>query len=120
MSSGELPAKSQTRVINLQASIVRQSGRGRLVIVGGETGGRWLGGLDRQLRAVLLSPFVGQRLGFFVTKENAADLAALRDLIEAGRVTPAVDTVYPLAETAAAIRQLIDGKATGKLVVAVG
>ena len=45
--------------------------KGRLVIVGGETGGRWLDGLDRQLRAVLLSPFVGQRLGFFVNKDPA-------------------------------------------------
>src|SRR3954469_8949640 len=71
---------------------------GRLVIVGGETGGRWLDGLDRQLRAVLLSPFVGQRLGFFVNKENAADLAALRELIEARAVTPAGDGNRPVAQ----------------------
>ena len=36
--------------------------RGTLVLVGGENGGRWLGGLDRLLRAILLSPFVGQKL----------------------------------------------------------
>ena len=94
--------------------------RGRLVIVGGETGGRWLDGLDRQLRAVLLSPFVGQHLGFFVNKENAADLTALGELIEAGRVSPAVDRVYPLAETVTAIRHLIDGRAAGKVVVTTG
>jgi NADPH:quinone reductase-like Zn-dependent oxidoreductase len=93
---------------------------GRLVIVGGETGGRWLDGLDRQLRAVLLSPFVGQRLGFFVNKENAADLVALRELIEAGRVTPAVDHVLPLAEVPAAIGRLVDGRVTGKLAVTIG
>ena len=93
---------------------------GRLVIVGGETGGRWLDGLDRQLRAVLLSPFVGQRLAFFVNKENAADLATLRTLIEAGRVTPAVDRAYPLAEVPAAIRRLLDGQVTGKLAVTIG
>jgi NADPH:quinone reductase-like Zn-dependent oxidoreductase len=92
---------------------------GRLVIVGGETGGRWLDGLDRQLRAVLLSPFVGQRLGFFVNKENAADLAALRELIEAGRVRPAVDRAYPLAEVPAAIGHLIDGRVTGKLAITI-
>jgi NADPH:quinone reductase-like Zn-dependent oxidoreductase len=91
--------------------------RGRLVIVGGETGGKWLDGLDRQLRAVLLSPFVGQRLGFFVNKENAADLVTLRELVEAGSVTPAVDRTVPLAETPSAIRQLIDGQVTGKVVV---
>jgi NADPH:quinone reductase-like Zn-dependent oxidoreductase len=92
---------------------------GRLVIVGGETGGKWLDGLDRQLRAVLLNPFVGQRLGFFLNKENAADLRALAELIEAGRVTPLVDRTYPLRETAAAIRHLIDGRATGKIAITV-
>src|SRR5436309_2081459 len=55
--------------------------RGRLVIVGGETDGRWLGGTDRQIRAQLLSPLVSQKLGTFVASENAADLAALRELI---------------------------------------
>ena len=93
--------------------------RGRLVIVGGETGGRWLDGLDRQLRAVLLSPFVRQKLGFFVASENAEDLDALRGLIEAGQVTPAIDRTYPLAETAAAIRHVRDGHARGKVVVEV-
>ena len=56
--------------------------RGRLVIVGGENGGRWLGGSDRQLRALLLSPLVSQKLGTFIASENAEDLVVLRDLIE--------------------------------------
>jgi NADPH:quinone reductase-like Zn-dependent oxidoreductase len=47
---------------------------GRLVIVGGETDGRWLGGTDRQLRASLLSPLVSQKLGTFVASENSKDL----------------------------------------------
>jgi NADPH:quinone reductase-like Zn-dependent oxidoreductase len=92
---------------------------GRLVIVGGETGGRLLDGMGRQFRAALLSPFVGQRLGFFVNKENAADLRTLAQLAEAGAITPLVDRVYPLAETADAIRHLLDGRATGKVVVTV-
>ena len=61
---------------------------GTLVIVGGETGGRWLGGFDRQLRAQLLSPFVGQKLRPVIASENAADLIVLRDLIESGKVDP--------------------------------
>jgi NADPH:quinone reductase-like Zn-dependent oxidoreductase len=93
--------------------------RGRLVIVGGETGGRWLDGFDRQLRAALLSPFISQTLGFFVNSENADDLVALRELIESGQVTPAIDLVYPLGETVAAIRHLLDGRAAGKVVVTV-
>jgi NADPH:quinone reductase-like Zn-dependent oxidoreductase len=93
--------------------------RGRLVIVGGETAGRFLGGSGRQIRAQLLSPFVGQKLGTFVQSEQATHLLALRDLIEAGTLTPAIDHTYPLAETPAAIRHLLDGQARGKLVISV-
>jgi NADPH:quinone reductase-like Zn-dependent oxidoreductase len=93
--------------------------RGRLVIVGGETDGRLLGGSGRQIRAQLLSPFIGQKLGTFVASENAADLIALRALIEAGKLTPVIDRTYPLAEAPAAIRHLLDGQARGKLVISV-
>jgi NADPH:quinone reductase-like Zn-dependent oxidoreductase len=95
------------------------SARGRLVITGGETDGRWLGGTDRQIRAKLLSPFVSQQLRTFISSENAADLEALRELIEAGKLAPAVDRSYPLDETAAAIRHLTEGRALGKVVVSV-
>ena len=77
--------------------------KGRLVIVGGENGGRWTGGVQRQVGAVLLSPFVSQTLTMFVSSENAADLAALTELVEAGAVTPAVEHVYPLAEAPVAV-----------------
>ncbi|HET6393410.1 MAG TPA: NAD(P)-dependent alcohol dehydrogenase [Blastococcus sp.] len=93
--------------------------RGTLVIVGSETDGRWLGGFDRTIRALLLSPFVGQTLAPLASSENAADLVVLTGLIEAGQVTPVVDRTYPLAEAAAAIRHLLDGKARGKVVVSV-
>jgi NADPH:quinone reductase-like Zn-dependent oxidoreductase len=93
--------------------------RGRLVIVGGETDGRLLGGSGRQIRATLLSPFVSQTLGTFIAKENAADLTALAELIEGGNLAPAIDRTYPVAETAAAIRHLLDGRALGKLAVSV-
>jgi NADPH:quinone reductase-like Zn-dependent oxidoreductase len=93
--------------------------RGRLVIVGGETAGRLLGGSGRQIRATLLSPFVPQQLGTFIASENAGDLSALSELIEAGYVSPVVDRIYPLTETAAALRHLLDGQARGKLAVSV-
>lgn len=93
--------------------------RGRLVIVGGETGGRWLGGTDRQIRARLLSIFVGQQLGTFINKENAADLVTLRDMIDAGTLRPTVDRTYPLDAVPAAIRYLIDGQTRGKIVIAI-
>lgn len=92
---------------------------GRLVIVGGETDRRWLGGADRQLRAHLLSLVVRQTLGSFIASENADDLTVLRGLIESGAVRPAVDRTFPLSETAAAIRYLVDGHARGKVVLTV-
>jgi NADPH:quinone reductase-like Zn-dependent oxidoreductase len=93
--------------------------RGTLVIVGGEGGGRWLGGTDRQLRALALSPFVGQKLSTFINKENHEDMLALKELIEAGKVTPVIDRTYPLAEVPEAIRYLQEGHAQGKVVISV-
>jgi len=93
--------------------------RGRLVLVGGETDGRLLGGSDRQVRAIFLSPLLKQKLGTFVAKENAQDLIALRELVESGKVTPAVDRTYPLSEASAAIQYVHEGRAQGKVVIAV-
>src|SRR5918999_471746 len=93
--------------------------RGTLVIVGGEGGGRWLGGTDRQLRAMMLSPFVSQKLGTFVNKENHEDLIVLGELIESGKITPVIDRTYPLAEVPEAIRYLEEGHARGKVVITV-
>jgi NADPH:quinone reductase-like Zn-dependent oxidoreductase len=95
------------------------SSRGTLIIVGGEGGGRWLGGLQRQLWATMLSPFVGQKLGTFVSTPNHEDLLVLKELIESGKVTPVIDRTYPLAEVPEAIRYLEDGHAKGKVVITV-
>jgi NADPH:quinone reductase-like Zn-dependent oxidoreductase len=92
---------------------------GTLVIAGGEGGGRWLGGTDRQLRAMALSPFVGQRLTTFVSKEAGEDILVLAELVEAGKVTPAVDRTYPLGEAPEAVRYVEQGRARGKVVVTV-
>jgi NADPH:quinone reductase-like Zn-dependent oxidoreductase len=93
--------------------------KGTLVIAGGETDGRWLGGTDRQLRALVLSPFVGQKLGSFISRENREDLVVLKELIEAGKVTPVIDRVYPLGQVADAIRHMRQGRARGKVVITV-
>jgi NADPH:quinone reductase-like Zn-dependent oxidoreductase len=88
-------------------------------MVGGETGGRWLGGMDRQLRAHLLFPLVSQKLTTFIASENSKDLMILRDLIESGKITPAIDRTYPLSQTPAAIRHLQQGRARGKVVITI-
>ncbi|MER8186814.1 NAD(P)-dependent alcohol dehydrogenase [Kitasatospora sp. NPDC094015] len=90
---------------------------GTLAIVGGEGSGNWTGGFGRQLRAPLLSPFVGHRLRAVAAVPRAADLRVLAEYLEAGSVTPAVDRSYPLAEVVAAIEHLRTGQVRGKLVI---
>src|SRR5215218_508549 len=92
---------------------------GTLVIIGGEGRGRWLGGTDRQLPAMILSPFVGQKLGTFVSTPNQEDLLVLKELIEFGKVTPVIDRTYPLAEVPEAMRYLEGGHAQGKVLITI-
>ena len=90
---------------------------GTLVITGGEGGGKWFGGIDRQLRALLLSPFVRQRLATFVAKEHHSGLERLTELAESGALVPSVERTYPLAAMPDAMRHLVRGGARGKLVI---
>ncbi len=91
---------------------------GTLVIVGGEGGGRWFGGIDRQLR-VMLSRFGGQKLRTFISTQNHEDMIVLKELIESGKLTPVIDRTYPLSEVPEAIRYLEAGHAQGKVVITV-
>ncbi|GJF33077.1 NADPH:quinone reductase [Kitasatospora sp. NE20-6] len=93
--------------------------KGTLVIVGGEGGGRWFQGLGRQLAAPMVSLVTGQRLCSLLATVGTADLEHLTELVEAGRLTPAVDRTYPLERAADAVRHLQEGRALGKLVVTV-
>jgi NADPH:quinone reductase-like Zn-dependent oxidoreductase len=93
---------------------------GTLVIVGSEVRGRWLGGFDRNLRAVALSRLVGQRLRMLSSKPRQQDLQTLRELIEAGKLMPVIDRTYPLREVPEAIRYLVEGHGGGgKIVITV-
>ncbi|UCE32571.1 MAG: NAD(P)-dependent alcohol dehydrogenase [Burkholderiales bacterium] len=88
---------------------------GTLVLVGGR-GGPWFMGTDRWIRALLLSPFVSQRLRPLVHTDDRQDLAFLSRLAEAGKLAPVIDRCYPLAEVAQAIRFLQGRHARGKVV----
>ncbi len=92
--------------------------RGRLVIVGGE-GDRFIGGIQRQLGAMLLTPFVGQSLRAFVAKANTETLQAFNDLVAEGKVGSAVGRRYPLVEAADAVAGLTDGSTSGRIVLTV-
>jgi NADPH:quinone reductase-like Zn-dependent oxidoreductase len=92
--------------------------RGTYVVVGVKDQGRWFG-LARQIKALLLSPFVRQRMRVFVVKHNRDDLAVLKDLVEAGEVAPVIDRLYTLSDVPEALRHQGEGHAQGKIVIAV-
>jgi len=91
--------------------------RGTYVIVGVRDLGRWFG-LARQIKALLLSPFVRQRIRVFVVRHNIKDLAALKELVEANKVAPVIDRRYALSEVSEALRHQGEGHAQGKIVIA--
>jgi NADPH:quinone reductase-like Zn-dependent oxidoreductase len=91
--------------------------RGTLVMVGGEAGGRWLGGLDRWLRALVLSPLVRQKLRGMLARGRKADLQVLKELVEAGKIAPVLDRTFPLHQAADAVRYLAGGHPRGKVVI---
>lgn len=91
---------------------------GRYVMVGGPSG-RWIDPLLRAFNAFVLSRFVPQDMGMFMAELRKKDLIILRDLMEAGKVTPVIDRRYRLSEVPAAIRYLEEGHARGKVVIVV-
>ena len=93
--------------------------RGTLVIVGGEGGGKWVGKAGRMVWAPALSPFVSQTLTTLAVKHNGADLVVLKDLVEAGKITPVIGKTYALQEVPDAIRDLEQRRTQGKSVVSV-
>jgi NADPH:quinone reductase-like Zn-dependent oxidoreductase len=78
--------------------------KGTLLLSSGESSGRWIGPVDRIIKAVVLSPFVSQRRGSFEAKQSKEDLQVLKELIESGKVSPVIDRTYPLSEVPEAIR----------------
>jgi NADPH:quinone reductase-like Zn-dependent oxidoreductase len=93
---------------------------GTAVIIGGEEGGRWTGGIGRRLQALALSPFLRQRLTMVTARQRFSDLERLTSLIETGMMTPSIDRTYPLDQVTDAIRRLAAGQARGKVAVTTG
>jgi NADPH:quinone reductase-like Zn-dependent oxidoreductase len=91
--------------------------RGTYVVVGVADLGRWLG-LGRQAKVLMLAPFVRQRMRVFVVRHNSDDLAVLKDLVEAGKVAPVIDSRYTLSDVPDALRHQGEGHTRGKIVIA--
>jgi len=93
--------------------------RGTFVAVGVRPGGRWVGPLPHLLGLIVSSWFASQKVVFFVASVRSDDLTALKDLIEAKKVTPVIDRTYPLSGVPEAIRYLREGHARGKVVITI-
>lgn len=120
---GDLGAERYDLVLDLAGnrpvSVLRRSltPTGTLVIVGGENGGRILGGFQRSLGAMVVSLFVRQRLTGVAVVQRRSDLLVLADLLAAGSLAPVIHRVYPLSEAIDALRMLESGDPQGKLVI---
>ncbi|GAB03923.1 NADPH:quinone reductase-like Zn-dependent oxidoreductase [Gordonia amarae] len=106
--AGNLPVRRLRRML---------TARGTLVVVGSETGGRWTAGVQRQLYATLVSPFVRQRLTGLVSKETGQDMTELVAMVDDARIRPAVDKAFSLDDAASAMDYLLSGQVRGKVAV---
>jgi NADPH:quinone reductase-like Zn-dependent oxidoreductase len=93
---------------------------GTVVLVGGEAGGKVTGGMiERQLAARTMSLFIRQRFTSVLGRESGADLQRVTDHIQAGTVTPSIDSTFPLDQVPEAMRQLDAGAVRGKIAITI-
>ena len=86
---------------------------------GGPNDGKWVGPIARPIKAMLISPFISQKMSMMMAEGNKDDLNILADLMQSGRVTPVIDRAYPLSEIREAVRYVETGRARGKVVITV-
>jgi NADPH:quinone reductase-like Zn-dependent oxidoreductase len=91
---------------------------GRLVLVGGPKG-NWIAPLVPAVKAAMLSPFVDQQISDMLARLRGDDLEDLAGFLADGSLTSRIDTRYPLAETAEALRYLETQRARGKVIITV-
>jgi NADPH:quinone reductase-like Zn-dependent oxidoreductase len=94
------------------------SADGRHVVIGGPDG-PWLGAVAHGLKVFARMPFSRGKLVTLLARNSPEDLKTFAELMSSGKVTPVIDRRYPLEETAAAMRHLETGHASGKVVVTV-
>jgi len=93
--------------------------QGIYVLIVGGSHSRWVGGLTRYFTTSALSPFVSQTMRAFFATRSQEDLVYMKNLLEAGKVTPIIDRTYPLSQTSQAISYVEEGHARGKVVITV-
>ena len=87
------------------------------MLVSADGGNRLLGGMGRWIQALVMSRFVSHTLRPLSSTPNEAGLQLLKEMIEAGKVTPVVDRTYPLSQVADPIRYVREGRTRGKIVI---
>ena len=87
---------------------------------GGPNDGGLIGPMGRPVVALLMSPFISQKMGMMMAELNKKDLTVLGDLMQSGKVKPVIDRTYPLSQIAEAMRYLETGHARGKVIITVG
>jgi NADPH:quinone reductase-like Zn-dependent oxidoreductase len=92
---------------------------GTLVPNGGGFDNHWFASGGRVISAHVLNRFVSHRLRPFLVSLKFEDLVVLKEMIEAGKVTPVIDRTYPLSEASQAIGYVGEGHARGKVVITV-
>jgi NADPH:quinone reductase-like Zn-dependent oxidoreductase len=100
------------RVLNPQGKYVMIGG-------GGPNDNRWIGPFGRLIQALVVSPFVSQKMGMMMAELKKSDLTILGDMMQSGKVKPVIDRTYKLSELPEAIRYLEEGHARGKVVITV-
>ena len=91
--------------------------KGKLIMVGAPNGVRVIDLLARLIGALVLSPFVSQKLITFIARSNEEDLTIVGELMATGKVTPIIDRRYSLSEVPEALRYLEEGHARGKVAI---
>src|SRR5438034_6021964 len=95
--------------------------QGKYVMIGGggPNDNRWIGPFGRLIQALVISPFVRQKIGMMMAELKKSDLAILGDMMQSGKVKPVIDRTYKLSDVPAAIAYLEEGHARGKVVITV-
>jgi NADPH:quinone reductase-like Zn-dependent oxidoreductase len=90
-----------------------------MIGAGGPNEGGLIGPMGRLIQALLMSPFISQKMGMMMAKVSQSDLGVLADLMQSGKVTTVIDRTYPLSEIREAIRYLETGRARGKIIITI-
>jgi NADPH:quinone reductase-like Zn-dependent oxidoreductase len=92
-------------------------------VMAGLGGAGWHDGMGMrllgELNAYVRSRFVGEKFIAYIAAFNKEDVTVLAGLLQSGKMTPVIDKMYRLNETADALRYLETGHARGKVVITV-